>query len=400
VPQPEKANRSARRFAAFCVTAIDWIIVVFAAGLAVVGYQQGFLVGVLSLGGFVGGAVLGSRLGPELLSGGPESPYAPATALLGGLLLGGIVAVTLEGFARAARARWVRGRLSTSADGVGGAALLAALALGLAWVFGAVALHTPGARELRSDVQRSVILRELNELLPPSGPVLQVLNRIDPTPQVRGPEARVPPPESGIARDPDVARAGGSAVRVLGTACGLGVSGSGWIAGPGLVVTNAHVIAGQDDTTVATRGGGELDATPVHYEPENDLAVLRVDGLTGPPLPLAAPARRGTAAAVLGYPENGPFTISPARLGRTATVVSEDAYGRGPVSRRMASFRGKVRSGNSGGPAVDADGRVLTTVFAAQVGGGPPGGLGVPNDVVEGAIQRAGRSVDTGPCVT
>jgi S1-C subfamily serine protease len=382
------------------VTAIDWIIVAFVAMLAVLGYQQGLLVGALSLGGFAAGAVLGSRLGPELLSGGSESPYAPVTALLGGLLLGGIVAVSVEGVARAARARWVRGGVSTSADHAGGAFLLAALACGLAWVFGAVALHTPGARELRPAIQRSVILRELNELLPPSGPILRILNRIDPTPRVRGPEARVPPPESGIARDPEVGSAGRSVVRVLGTACGLGVSGSGWIAEPGLVVTNAHVVAGQDDTTVTTRGGAELDATPVHFEPRNDLAVLRVDGLSGQPLPLASAAGRGTAAAVLGFPENGPFTVTPARLGRTTTVLSEDAYGRGPVSRRMTSFRGTVRSGNSGGPAVDADGRVLTTVFAAAVGGEPPGGLGVPNEVVDAALERAGTPVDTGACIT
>ena len=382
------------------MTAIDWIIVAFVAMLAVLGYQQGLLVGALSLGGFAAGAVLGSRLGPELLSGGSESPYAPVTALLGGLLLGGIVAVSVEGVARAARARWVRGGVSTSADRVGGAVLLAALACGLAWVFGAVALHTPGARELRPAIQRSVILRELNELLPPSGPILRVLNRIDPTPRVRGPEARVPPPESGIARDPDVGRAGRSVVRVLGTACGLGVSGSGWVAEPGLVVTNAHVVAGQDDTTVTTRGGAELDATPVHFEPRNDLAVLRVDGLSGSPLPFAAAAPRGTAAAGLGFPENGPFTIAPARLGPTTTVLSEDAYGRGPVSRRMTSFRGTVRSGNSGGPVVDADGDVLATVFAAAVGGEPPSGLGVPNEVVGAALERAGGPVDTGACIT
>jgi S1-C subfamily serine protease len=169
---------------------------------------------------------------------------------------------------------------------------------------------------------------------------------------------------------------------------------------PGLVVTNAHVVAGQDDTTVTTGDGSELDATLVHFEPKNDLAVLRVDGLAEPPLALAASARRGMPAAVLGYPDNGPFTVSPARLGRTGTVVSEDAYGRGPVTREMVSFRGKVRSGNSGGPAVDAEGRVLTTVFAAQVGGRPRGGLGVPDDVVERAVNRAGAPVDSGPCVT
>lgn len=382
------------------MTAVDWIIVVFTAGLALWGYRQGLLVGALTLAGFVGGAALGARLGPELLAEGSESPYAPATALLGGVLLGGIAAVTMEGIGRAARARWVRGSLGISADGLGGAVLLAALALVLAWVFGAVALHTPGARELRADIQRSVILGELNELLPPSGPILRVLNRIDPTPRVRGPEARVPPPEGGIATDPEVLRSGRSVVRVLGTACGLGVAGSGWVGGPGLVVTNAHVVAGQDDTAVRTRDGSELDATPVAFDPRNDLAVLRVEGLAESPLALASSTRRGTPAAVLGYPENGPFAVLPARLGRTGTVVSEDAYGRGPVAREMVSFRGRVRSGNSGGPAVDADGRVLATVFAARVGGSPRGGLGVPDGIVERALRRAGRPVDTGPCVT
>jgi S1-C subfamily serine protease len=283
---------------------------------------------------------------------------------------------------------------------MGGAVLLAALALALAWVLGAVALHTPGARELRSDIQRSVILQELNELLPPSGPVLRVLNRIDPTPTVPGPEARVPAPDAAIARDPDVERAGESVVRVVGTACGLGISGSGWVGAPGLVVTNAHVVAGQQDTAVTTRSGAEVGATPVHFDPRNDVAVLQVDGLVEPPLPLAETQRPGTRAAVLGYPEDGPFTVTPARLGRTGEVVSEDAYGRGPVTRKMVSFRGDVRRGNSGGPAVDAGGNVLTTVFAASVGAGPDGGLGVPDGIVERALAEADQPVDTGPCVT
>lgn len=382
------------------MTAVDWIIVLFAAALAVIGYGQGLLVGALSLGGFAGGAVLGSRLGPALLlSEGSESPYAPLTALIGGLLVGGLLAVTMEGVAEVVRARWIRAGPALALDGAGGAILLAALALLLAWVFGAVALHTPGAGELRPDIQRSAILQRLNELLPPSGPILNILARIDPTPSVPGPEARVAPPESGIAADPDVRRVGRSVVRVLGTACGLGVAGSGWVARPGLVVTNAHVVAGQDDTTVTPRGGGELDATAVHFEPRNDLAVLEVEDLAASPVPLAESAASGTSAAVLGYPENGPFTISPVRIGPTETVVSEDAYGRGPVRREMTSFRGDVRSGNSGGPAVDAQGRVATTVFAAAVGGKPPSGLGIPNELVRRALARAGGPVDTGPCV-
>ena len=381
------------------MTPIDWIIVAVAVAFGAWGYAHGLIVGALTLGGFAAGAVLGSRLGPALLEGGSESPYAPLTALLGGLLLGAMLAVTMEGVAQAVRLRAIRGRGGVALDGAGGAALFAALALGLAWVFGTVALHTPGARELRSAVQESTILRGLNDLLPPSGPILNVLNRIDPTPEVRGPEARVAAPDAEIARDPEVRAAGQSVVRVLGTACGLGVAGSGWVAQPGLVVTNAHVVAGQDDTTVTSQEGVELDATPVHYEPRNDLAVLEVEGLDAPQLSLAASAGRGTEGAVLGYPENGPFTISPARLGRTGEVLSQDSYGRGPVRRVMTPFRGDVRGGNSGGPVIDGAGEVLATVFAATVGGKPESGLGVPNEIVQEALGRSDAPVDTGPCV-
>jgi S1-C subfamily serine protease len=101
----------------------------------------------------------------------------------------------------------------------------------------------------------------------------------------------------------------------------------------------------------------------------------------------------------LGYPEGGPYAVAPARIGTTAEVVSEDSYGRGPVRREMTAFRGAVRSGNSGGPVVDEEGAVQTTVFAASMGKGPASGLGVPNEIVEDAIADAGGSVDTGPCV-
>ena len=137
--------------------------------------------------------------------------------------------------------------------------MLGALGLLLAWAFGAAALNSPGPgeRDLRHALQSSRILTALNDVLPPSGPLLNVLRRIDPTPTVRGPNANVRAPEPAIAHDPEVQRAGDSVVKVLGTACGLGVEGSGWVAGPGLVVTNAHVVAGEDDTTVTLRSGDD-----------------------------------------------------------------------------------------------------------------------------------------------
>jgi S1-C subfamily serine protease len=296
--------------------------------------------------------------------------------------------------------RFSRGTPAARLDGVGGAALLAALGLLLAWAFGAAALNSPGPRErdLRQALQSSRILTGLNRVLPPSGPLLNVLRHIDPTPAVVGPDANVQAPEAAIAHDPEVQRAGDSVVKVLGTACGLGIEGSGWVARPGLVVTNAHVVAGEDDTTVTLRSGGTLDASAVHYDPRNDLAILRVSGLDVSPLRLAPQVRQGTAAAVLGYPENGSFTVSPARVGRTGQVVSQDSYGRGPVERQMTPFRGRVRSGNSGGPAVDDRGQVLTTVFAAEQGQGSPGGLGVPDEIVRKALEENLRPTGTGPC--
>jgi S1-C subfamily serine protease len=187
-------------------------------------------------------------------------------------------------------------------------------------------------------------------------------------------------------------------VRVLGTACGLGVEGSGWVGAPGLVVTNAHVIAGEDDTTVTTQDGASLDATPVHYDPENDLAVLRI-GADLAALRIAPDPQSGTAGAVLGYPENGPYAAAPARLGETRDAIGEDSYGRGPVRRPIVSLRGSVRSGNSGGPLVDNRGRVLGTVFAATTSG-PPGGFAIPNEIARSALRETTVTVDTGPCTS
>jgi S1-C subfamily serine protease len=384
------------------VTGLDWLIIVFALAMGFWGYQQGLIVGLLSLGGFAIGAFLGSRLGPALLAEGSHSPYAPATALAGAFLIGGLVAVSLEGVAIAARRRLLgaAGRRHSVAivESSGGAVLLVGLALGLAWLFGAVALNAPGAKSLRQAVQQSAILRALNNAFPPSSALINALHRIDPGVSITGPSPDVAAPDSKIARDPDVRAGADSVVRILGTACGLGVEGSGWIAEPGVVVTNAHVVAGESDTTVTPAGSStQLNATAVHYDPTNDLALLRVGGLGGAALSFAPQVRSGTAGAVIGYPENGPLTITAARVGATGPVITQDSYGRGPITRQLTALRGDVRSGNSGGPLVDAAGRVMGTVFAATTQG-KPGGYAVPNGVVASALSDDTGSVSTGPC--
>jgi S1-C subfamily serine protease len=378
------------------VTVLDWAILAFTIALALWGYRQGLIVGALTLVGFAIGAFVGSRVGPLILAKGSESPYAPLCAALGALLAGALAAVAIESFALGLREKIVRRRALHLADGAGGAALIASVALGLVWVFGAVVLHAPSTAQLRADVQRSLILRSLNRVLPPSGPLLNALDRVDPAPSVIGPVAPVSPPGSAIASDRDVLAAGDSVVRVLSTACGLGIEGSGWAVRPEVVVTNAHVLAGADDTTVTTKDGAELDATAIYYEPDQDLALLRVGGEL-PTLPVSARRPVGSDAAVLGYPENGPYAVSPARIGETRDTISDDSYGNGPVERTIMAMSGSVRSGNSGGPVVNSKGQVVGTVFAATTTG-PRGGFAVPAELVRAALRRAADSVSTGPC--
>ncbi|HEU4974616.1 MAG TPA: MarP family serine protease [Baekduia sp.] len=383
------------------MTQIDWLIVAFTVVMATIGWRQGFVAGFFALAGFCGGAFLGSRLAPHLLSDGSASPYAPLVSLVMAILGGALLAGVLEGAGFRLRRSLLLPGVST-ADGLLGAVLSAAIALGLAWIAGAVMLQTPGASQLRADIQRSAILQRLNDVLPPSGPVLNALARFDPFPEIDGPSADVAPPSPAVAHDPQVRAAAASVVRVLGTACGLGVEGSGWVVADGLVVTNAHVVAGEEDTAVQAQGVGlRLQATPVAFDATNDVAVLRVAGLHAPALPLAGDPATGTAGAILGFPRNGPYDVRPARLGQTRVVLSQDAYGSGPVSRRMTSFRGFVRPGNSGGPLVDEAGRVLTTVFAQATNAKRQGGYGVPNAIVRRVLDGVvgpGLQVSTGPC--
>jgi S1-C subfamily serine protease len=386
------------------VTGLDWIIVAFAAILAAFGFRRGFIVGVLSFGGFALGAFLGTRLAPLLLAKGAASPYAPAFGLFGALLAGAILASGLEGLGFAVRRALALPGFGVL-DGLLGALLGAALGLGIVWILAAVLAQAPNQETLRADIQRSAILRELNVLLPPSGPILNALARLDPLPSISGPAPDVTAPPSRIVQTPAVRAASRSVVRVLGTACGLAIEGSGWVAAPGEIVTNAHVVAGEQDTTVQIGGSApSLPARPIVFDSRDDIAVLSVPGLALPPLPLVADPPSGQAGAILGYPQNGPFDARSARIGRTQTVLADDAYGRGPVHRLLTPLRGLIRPGNSGGPVIDSSGSVLTTVFAGTVGGGPHGGYGVANAtvarVLAGVAARASAvsSVSTEGC--
>jgi len=274
------------------VTRLDWIILAVVAGTALLGLWQGLTLSVLSAAGVVVGALLGARLAPHVLPAGSESPYTPLVALIGAAV-GAIVMELIASSAGVAIKQRLRASPLRLVDAVGGLAFGIVIGLAVIWILAAVALQLPGQVELRRDVQRSAVVQELNELLPPRD-VLNALARVDPFPSITGPLPSVDPPDPQVVRDPEIRAALPSVVRVLGTACGLGISGSGWVAAPNVVVTDAHVIAGQTDTTADGR-----PAVAVAFDPRNDVAVLRVDGLHRRPLS-QVDAAEGTPVAIAG----------------------------------------------------------------------------------------------------
>jgi S1-C subfamily serine protease len=374
------------------VTIVDWIALAAIALLALAGLRRGLVVGVLSLAGLIGGAWLGSRIGPRLLAE-DQTAWIPVAALVGAVL-GGALIRSLAGVAGGV----VRTSLLVvpplrALDTAGGLLLGAATGLALCWIAAAAVLYLPGQTEARKYVQSSVILSAINERVPPEA-LIAAVSRVDPLGALAGPAAVTPAPDPAIAGTGAILAARRSVVRVTGTACGLGVEGSGWIAAPGIVVTNAHVVAGVDKPRVDRRGGRSRSATVVGFDRVNDLAVLRVPGLGGPPLRLGDP-QNGAALALLGYPRNGPYRVAAVRLGETRSVISRDAYGNFPTPRVVVTLRGPIKPGNSGGPLVDSAGAVQAVVFAASTKG--TGGYGIPAALVRKALDSAGaKALRTG----
>jgi uncharacterized membrane protein required for colicin V production len=282
------------------VTKVDWFALAFVALTALLGYKKGLIASALSVTGIVVGAIVGARLAPQLLTGGSSSPYTPLAALAGAAF-GAVIFETAGAFLGG----MARGALPLpplrALDSAGGFVLGAAAGLALVWVVGASALLIPGQKDLRRAAQRSLVLQRLYDVVPPSS-VMRILARVDPFPSIAGPLAPVAPPDPGLLESPGVRRAAPSVVRVLGTACGLRIAGSGWAVAPSLVVTAAHVVAGQDDTAVTTSHvHGRHVAIVVAFDRKNDLALLRVPGLDLRPLPLRKPSP-GQPVAILGYP--------------------------------------------------------------------------------------------------
>jgi S1-C subfamily serine protease len=378
------------------VTALDGIVIIWVALWALYGTARGLVEQLLSLAGLVAGALAGSRIAPHLLPDGRDSIWLPLVALGGAVVGAAIVQALLLTLARPLRRRVERGRARRFDQG-GGLVLGGALGLTLAWLIAAVAIYQPGDRAagFRDEVQRSSILGAGLRAVPPDR-VLGALVRIDPFPLLPLPTAILPPPDPSLLRAPGARRAEGSVVELRGRACGLVKQGSGWVAADGLVATNAHVIAGQQETEVLVPGRLPLVGRAVYVDAHDDVALLRVRGLGVPALRLGDAPGGPESVVLLGYPRGGPLVAESATASAPRTILAPDAYGRGRAPRSVVVTRGSLGPGSSGGPVVDRSGTVVGMIF-----GGTPddrSGAAVPPGEILDGLRSPLAPVSSGPC--
>ena len=397
-------------------TVLDVLLVLMLVLYAVTGYRQGVLVSTLSLVGFLGGGALGMWLLPSILS---NVEWVTSNEVIRVLVLvflvflcatvGQAIAVPVGNRLRAQ----VRGRSGRAVDAVlGGVATVLAVSLLVWFVAGAVrgAAPTPFAKA----IGESRVLSTIDRVMPPAAGQLfagfRSLLDQNGIPKVFGglspePIQPVAPPASGVAASAGVQQATPSIVRVTGVsvACRRGQEGTGWVVAPGKVVTNAHVVAGMREASVQVGGvGREYAARIVLFDPERDLAVLAVDGLTAPALRLGGVLATNEEAVVAGFPLDGPYRLDAARVRRTLTATGSDIYGQPGVTREIYSLFARVEPGNSGGPLLAADGSVVGVVFAKSLDDPSTGyalTLAEARPVLQ-AAAGANQPVSTGGCST
>jgi len=318
----------------------------------------------------------------------------PLASLIGALV-GALLLHTLASFLGSAIRRVLMHGPLRVVDSLGGVVAGAALGLAVAWLAAAAALQVQGST-LRRTVQGSPILSTLVDAVPPRS-VLKTLAQIDPLPLIAAPpDLQLPEPDGSVLRSSVPAAAGPSVVKILSVACGVGIQGSGWVVDRGLVATNTHVIAGGKGTKIAAQNGQVVSAVPVYVDAVNDVALLAVSGLRAPPLEAAAKPADEEEVVLLGYPGDGPLTAAKATAGLPTKVVAPDAYGRHHRLRTVVPLRGRVERGDSGGPVVNARGRVVAMMFAATTLG--EGGFGVPVEEVLKGLESPLERVSSGPC--
>lgn len=356
---------------------LDVLLLLAVVAFAVPGYRRGLIAGLVALAGFVGGAVVGVWLLPFALDF-VERGTTSATVV--GLLT--VLLPAAAGHAFATRLAWhIRNSLSWAPvrwlDGVGGALINAVAVLLVAWM-AASALVTSPSPEVGQAIRGSTVLGAVHERMPEQAPTWfsratsalttagfpQVFNPFE-----NEPVTGVAEPSGDAVTEAATAAAQRSTVKVEGVASvdggRQGQEGSGFVYADKRVMTNAHVVAGVDRPTVRVGGvGARLEATVVYFDPDTDVAVLRVPDLAAPVLDFAAVPERGAPAVVAGYPENGGLDLRAATVAGRTTARGQDIYGSSMVTREIHPLRTLVRPGNSGGPLLTPQGRVYGVIFA------------------------------------
>lgn len=360
---------------------LDVLLVLLLLSYAVTGYRQGLLVSTLSLLGFLGGGALGMWLLPSLLQ---SSQFATdhelvriVALVVGVFLLASLGQAVMVAAGRRARSRVRAGPLQVTDALLGSVAVVAAVSILVWFVAGAVRGGAPAP--LARAIGESQVLRTIDRVVPPATGRLfagfrTVLDRNGFPRVFEGlspePIQAVDPPDGAASAAPAIREAARSVVKITGVAeaCNRGQEGSGWVASPEKVMTNAHVVAGMNAARVQAGGEGRsYPATVVVFDPERDLAVLEVPGLQAPALKEGGPLNTGDSAVVAGFPLDGPFRLDPARLRRTLTATGSDIYGQPGVSREIYSLFTRVEPGNSGGPLLSESGKVVGVVFAKSL---------------------------------
>jgi len=392
------------------VNVLDLLLIAAAVGFAVSGYRQGFVVGVLSVLGFLGGGLIAVQLLPLLLRHLSPGTMTSVAAVVVVIVFAAVGQAVTTHFGWKLRGRIGRGRAKTL-DAIGGSVVNVISMLLVAWLIGS-ALAGTSLPTISKQVRTSAVLSGVQGALPDDAPnwfsdFTKVLAR-NGFPQVFNPFEHEPiteveAPDPALAASPAVARARQSMVKVVGTAaaCGKTLEGSGFVFAPHRVMTNAHVVGGVDEPTVQIGGTGQLyDATVVRYDWQRDIAVLDVPKLNAPVLNFAADARTNDSAIVAGFPENGAFNVQPARIRGRIQANGPDIYHRGQVVRDVYSVRSLVRQGNSGGPLLSPDGRVYGVVFAKSLDSSDTGYVLTAAEVREDALlgSTATARVDTEGC--
>lgn len=388
---------------------VDLVIVGLALLFAVNGFRQGLLVSAMSFVGFIGGAAVGlqlaSPIATRLVTGSGQVVLAVAVVMFCAMV-GQVLTVYLANELRQ-RLTW---RPAQLADSVGGAITSFVAVLLVAWMV-ATPLASAPFPGLASAIRRSAVIHAVDGSVPvPVRELYQSLRqmvRSGDFPEVFGPLAptQVPAiaaPDPALVQNPVVKATRPSVVKIVGIApsCSRRIEGSGFVAATGRVVTNAHVVAGVRQPTVQTTSG-TFDARVVLYDPDTDIAVLDVPGLTAPPLRFSArQAGAGDDAIIMGFPLDGPFFVGAARVRTVENIRGPNIYSSKTVVRQVYAIRGSVRSGNSGGPLIAPDGTVYGVIFAAALDD-PQTGFALTVSQVSADI-RAGISatttVSTGRC--